>query len=61
MGTKRFLDQWVMRPIPNDPVVRARKEAWLSQVVDAEKRKAKVMKRRGRWQDRSGCSQMRLF
>ena len=57
MDKKIFLNQWTMRPILNDPVVKARKEAWLSQVVDAEKHKAKAMKRRGRWQDRSGCVQ----
>ena len=57
MDKKVFLDQWANKPIPNDPIVRAQKEAWLSQVVDVEKRKDRAMKQRGRWMDRSGCSQ----
>ena len=57
MDKKVFLNQWTMRPIPNDPIVKAQKEAWLCQVVDVEKRKAKAIKRRGRWQDRSACNQ----
>ena len=57
MNTLHFVNQWARSPKPSDPEVLAEKAAMLSQVGDVERRKDRAMRRRDRWQDRSGCVQ----
>ena len=57
MNSLHFVNQWTKMPKPNNPEISAQKAAMLSQVVDVERRKVQALRRRGRWLDRSGCSQ----
>ena len=52
-----LLNRWARQPKPNNPEISAQKAAMLSQVIDVERRKDQALRRRGRWLDRSGCSQ----
>ena len=61
MDTLHFVNQWARSPKPSNPEISAQKAAMFAQMVNIERRKHRAMKRRGRWLDRSGCSQMKFL
>ena len=52
------LNQWARHPKQNDPETWAKSAAMLNQVIEAERKKERAIRRRGRAFDRSGCCQI---